>query len=513
MAYIRTYTTAHRNRRSGKPVKRYEVVWREQAKDANGLPTRATRARQESYATRQQAEVRRDELNAAKHTPTGTTALADAKKAGARTYGEYATAWLDTQRLKVMDGKLKEASLEDYQQVLCKYPLERFGDRAIGAITSLECEAWLAELAAQGLSRESRRKYWRIFRAVLRYAKRHGAIPVDPSMAIERGSTSAVGDGERFVHRPLTAAQVATFAAKVGERYAVYELLVLFMAYTGLRAAEAQGLEVRDLTLTTGPGGATRGSVRVQRIKQRRHREWETNTPKSKRSKRTVPLPPWLATKLAAYLADTHPAANNPTAVLWPRRLRGGTRTKGMPSVATLDWAEPCDFDGLHAKVLRPALAAVGLEGTRLHDLRHTFAALQLSAGVHFMQVSKWLGHAQLHAYAGRVRRMDPRRGRPEHAARTGRTRSPLDERCAAAPHNLIPASPGSIAPRRAAQCLLYRHPAAPAQPGRESSVRLSSPCTQPSNRLSKMLSKPLRWLGFEESAYNSPNSSGTSAK
>ena len=26
--------------------------------------------------------------------------------------------------------------------------------------------------------------------------------------------------------------------------------------------------------------------------------------------------------------------------------------------------------------------------------LRHTFATLQLSAGVHFMQVSKWLGHS-----------------------------------------------------------------------------------------------------------------------
>jgi integrase len=30
----------------------------------------------------------------------------------------------------------------------------------------------------------------------------------------------------------------------------------------------------------------------------------------------------------------------------------------------------------------------------RLHDLRHTFAVLQLSAGTHFMQVSKWLGHS-----------------------------------------------------------------------------------------------------------------------
>src|SRR6478736_6376587 len=87
------------------------------------------------------------------------------------------------------------------------------------------------------------------------------------------------------------------------------------MAYTGLRAAEVQGLEVRDLVLTTGPNGTTRGSVRVQRTKSRRQREWVTGTPKSKTSKRTVPLPPWLATRMEAYLADTHPYADNPTAM------------------------------------------------------------------------------------------------------------------------------------------------------------------------------------------------------
>ncbi|MGV0715905.1 hypothetical protein ABQE93_10910 [Mycolicibacterium sp. XJ662] len=62
---------------------------------------------------------------------------------------------------------------------------------------------------------------------------------------------------------------------------------------------------------------------------------------------------------------------------------------------------------------MKPALEAVGLpasrparaataaaparpavRGVRVHDLRHTFAVLQLSAGVHFMQVSKWLGHS-----------------------------------------------------------------------------------------------------------------------
>jgi hypothetical protein len=32
--------------------------------------------------------------------------------------------------------------------------------------------------------------------------------------------------------------------------------------------------------------------------------------------------------------------------------------------------------------------------GVRRHDLRHTFAVQQLSAVVHFVQVSKWLGHS-----------------------------------------------------------------------------------------------------------------------
>ena len=58
--------------------------------------------------------------------------------------------------------------------------------------------------------------------------------------------------------------------------------------------------------------------------------------------------------------------------------------------------------------ILRPAYEAVGLpisapatattpavRGVRLHDLRHTFATMQLMAGVHFLQVSRWLGHGQ----------------------------------------------------------------------------------------------------------------------
>lgn len=51
-------------------------------------------------------------------------------------------------------------------------------------------------------------------------------------------------------------------------------------------------------------------------------------TPKSKKSIRTVPLPPWLAQRMSACLAD-HPRGNDPTAPLWPRRRQGGARRKG----------------------------------------------------------------------------------------------------------------------------------------------------------------------------------------
>jgi integrase len=151
----------------------------------------------------------------------------------------------------------------------------------------------------------------------------------------------------------------------------------------------------------------------VQRTKTRRRREWVTGTPKSKTSKRTVPLPGSLAQRLADYLAHDHPRAADPTAPLWPRRLQGNHVVR-----PPLDWSAPCDLNGVQSKLIRPALEAVGLpasrpaqpertrdegaiqpaqpatQGVRLHDLRHTAATLWLTAGVHFIQVAKWLGHS-----------------------------------------------------------------------------------------------------------------------
>lgn len=57
-------------------------------------------------------------------------------------------------------------------------------------------------------------------------------------------------------------------------------------------------------------------------------------------------------------------------------------------------WSVPVNPAGLAKHYFTPALAALGLSHVRWHDLRHAFAVMSLSAGEHYMTVSKMLGHA-----------------------------------------------------------------------------------------------------------------------
>jgi integrase len=144
---------------------------------------------------------------------------------------------------------------------------------------------------------------------------RHDALVSNPIDRVDFSGNRAAGDRERFAPHPLTAEQIAQLsAALAGNRpgrdgkplpaYPVYALMVEFMAYTGLRASEVVGLEICDLSFAPGLAGSpVKCVVRIERTKVRRGSEWLTGTPKSARSRRTVPLPGWLAAKIADYLA------------------------------------------------------------------------------------------------------------------------------------------------------------------------------------------------------------------
>ena len=87
-------------------------------------------ARNRRPTQNEDAEARRDELNAARHT-SRTANLAEQRKAGDLLFGHYARAWLDSQRLKVAGGKLKADTLAEYERLLASHALPEFAATAI----------------------------------------------------------------------------------------------------------------------------------------------------------------------------------------------------------------------------------------------------------------------------------------------------------------------------------------------------------------------------------------------
>lgn len=177
----------------------------------------------------------------------------------------------------------------------------------------------------------------------------------------------------------LTYAQVQAVAAQLAGQ-GPYDIIVRFMAYTGLRAGEVAGLRVRDVDLAAG-------HVSVQQTAQHIKGEWVFGRPKSRRSTREVPLlDRGLIAQLRAYKMQ-HPRSGDPDALFWPGRTPGSHR---------LDYGCVWDLASFRRNYFKPALARAELPAIRVHDLRHTAASLWLAAGFPPYQVSRWLGHASV---------------------------------------------------------------------------------------------------------------------
>lgn len=447
MAYVRAHDTTRTER--GRVVKRYEVVYRAKVRTDDGRTV--TKLRQETHPTKAAADARAAELNSRKH--RRAVDPAEQRARGNRTFEDWASDWIATQQTKVALGKLKQSTADDYAKLLNRYVLPELATEAIADIDALAIDRFMARLSVQKtrsgapLNPKTVKHAWNVLRWVLAYATRKDALEVNPiaktEFSAERGSHST-GDHEDFAPHPLTGDQLGALCAALrGElpgrdgqplpAYPVYALMVEFMANTGLRASEVSGLEIADVTFTPALAGQTpKATVTVRRTKKRRGGDWVIGTPKSKRStNRVVPLPGWLAAKLADYLADVHPRgnpqspANSPTAPLWPGRADQAARA-GMSAaewLTALDWSEPVETGTFYRRTFARALAAGGLPvttpakparerktasgeivteppsdavaGVRLHDLRHTAAVAWLQAGVNVVQVSRWLGHAQ----------------------------------------------------------------------------------------------------------------------
>ncbi len=217
-----------------------------------------------------------------------------------------------------------------------------------------------------------------------------------------------------------------------------YSVTVHLAAWAGLRAAELCGLQVGDVELpapTINPNAPAKpGLVRVARTVIVLDGALTCDdTPKTKGSRRRVPLTPATVAVMRDYLAE-HPhgptsADPDPTAPLFPSMRLIAEKPTGVKatdadgrrivaraehvlaglSVADaearlrLDWTASLRHGTFYKAVYRPAVLSAnrltpsgGLPPElRFHALRHTYVSLCVAAGIPVLAIARYAGHSK----------------------------------------------------------------------------------------------------------------------
>ncbi len=114
-----------------------------------------------------------------------------------------------------------------------------------------------------------------------------------------------------------------------------------------------------------------------------------TGSPKSEDSRRTVPLPAFLAAELRSHLRTIDPDAY----------------------VFTAPEGGQLRHNNFMKRSWRKAVAEAGLPATlRFHDLRHTFASLMVAEGAHPKELQELMGHSSITVTLDRYGHVFPQR-------------------------------------------------------------------------------------------------------
>jgi integrase len=249
---------------------------------------------------------------------------------------------------------LERATLRTYRWVWEHHAAPRLGGLRLRDLTPLVIARFSAELEADGVGAESIRKTLTMLGSVLSRAVEWQLLDTHPVRAAPKPRSGSVRAVPAI--RPST---VEAMRVRLSERDAV---LLVLLAYAGLRPGEALALEWRHVRARTLVIEQAVADGRVKGLKNRRR-------------PRAVRLLEPLRDDLERW-RQSEPA--------------------GRPVIARADgdfWRET-DWRNWRRRVFRPVAAAVGLAGARPYDLRHAFASLLIAEGrMSIVEIAAQLGH------------------------------------------------------------------------------------------------------------------------
>jgi integrase len=191
----------------------------------------------------------------------------------------FATRWADglTRKAKTRQG---------YEALLNNHLIPAFGSWPLVAIGQPDVQQFVSTMSARGYGATTVRNAYAVLRPVMKIAVVAGVMPWSPCIEIE------LPTGPTVEIDCLSAEQVNALAAAITPQF---RLLIIFAAYTGLRAGELAALRWRRVDLLAG-------KVEVAESVADIGGKFVYGTTKTGKV-RTVPLPRFLSRALGESLA------------------------------------------------------------------------------------------------------------------------------------------------------------------------------------------------------------------
>ena len=259
--------------------------------------------------------------------------------------------------------RLKENTWLTKEHIIKTKILPYFGKRNISEITAKDVIAWQNELLA--FRDEKKRPYSQTYlktvhnqlSAILNHAVRHYELRSNP--AAKAGS---MGDKDAGNISFWTKDEYKRFAEEMMDKpVSFYAFEMLY--WCGIREGELLALTPADFDFKAG-------TVKISKSYQRLHGEDVITSPKTKKSNRTVKMPPFLCEEIQDYL-----------------KMQYGLGRK--------DRIFPITKSYLHHEMDRGA-AAAGVKRIRIHGLRHSHVSLLIDMGFSPVAIADRLGHESI---------------------------------------------------------------------------------------------------------------------
>jgi len=273
--------------------------------------------------------------------------------------GQISLATWAGQYLESSD-RLRLATKAAYSGALRRQILPTLGHRPVATIRPHDVQEWADKLRRAGYSSGTIHLAYRVLRAVLEAARKDGRIASNPAQNLRLKITDRDNQEMRILEPP----EIQTLADAVESIEPRFRALIPFLAYTGLRIGEASALRTVNLNLAKREVTVTEGLSEGQLGRTKMG------------SSRVVSLPKLVVSELERHLE------------------------RFPPTKAGIVFASPqgghLNRHNFYNRVWYPALKRAGLEGVRVHDLRHTAVSLAIRAGATPREAMDFAGHSSI---------------------------------------------------------------------------------------------------------------------